>query len=76
MEFTAEKKVRTDWLFIICLVLIISIVGSFSVVLSGGYEDDEDKGDWFIYTGSGGRDLKYVQEASIFIHFNVNHGII
>jgi hypothetical protein len=33
-------------------------IGSFSVVLSGGYEDDEDKGDWFIYTGSGGRDLK------------------
>ncbi|CAJ1971620.1 unnamed protein product [Sphenostylis stenocarpa] len=31
--------------------------GAQSVVLSGGYEDDEDHGDWFLYTGSGGRDL-------------------
>ncbi|XP_057480249.1 E3 ubiquitin-protein ligase ORTHRUS 2-like [Actinidia eriantha] len=31
--------------------------GSQSVVLSGGYEDDEDHGEWFLYTGSGGRDL-------------------
>ncbi|KAK9934254.1 hypothetical protein M0R45_021406 [Rubus argutus] len=34
-----------------------SKVGSQSVVLSGGYVDDEDHGEWFIYTGSGGRDL-------------------
>ncbi|KAI9106904.1 hypothetical protein K1719_022432 [Acacia pycnantha] len=32
--------------------------GAQSVVLSGGYIDDEDHGEWFIYTGSGGRDLK------------------
>ena len=31
--------------------------GAQSVVLSGGYEDDLDNGDWFLYTGSGGRDL-------------------
>lgn len=31
--------------------------GSQSVALSGGYEDDEDHGEWFLYTGSGGRDL-------------------
>jgi len=31
--------------------------GAFSIALSGGYEDDEDNGDEFIYTGSGGRDL-------------------
>ncbi|XP_066393736.1 E3 ubiquitin-protein ligase ORTHRUS 2-like [Miscanthus floridulus] len=31
--------------------------GAQSVALSGGYEDDEDNGDWFLYTGSGGRDL-------------------
>ncbi|KAF0704134.1 E3 ubiquitin-protein ligase UHRF1-like, partial [Aphis craccivora] len=31
--------------------------GAFSIVLSGGYEDDIDKGDEFMYTGSGGRDL-------------------
>lgn len=31
--------------------------GAFSIVLSGGYEDDVDNGDEFEYTGSGGRDL-------------------
>ncbi|XP_076819888.1 E3 ubiquitin-protein ligase UHRF1-like [Clavelina lepadiformis] len=31
--------------------------GAYSIVLSGGYEDDEDDGDEFTYTGSGGRDL-------------------
>ncbi|KAK4320574.1 hypothetical protein Pmani_008578 [Petrolisthes manimaculis] len=31
--------------------------GAYSIVLSGGYEDDEDNGDSFSYTGSGGRDL-------------------
>lgn len=34
-----------------------SEVGAQSVALSGGYEDDEDHGEWFLYTGSGGRDL-------------------
>jgi hypothetical protein len=24
---------------------------------AGGYEDDRDEGEWFLYTGSGGRDL-------------------
>ncbi|XP_045779852.1 E3 ubiquitin-protein ligase UHRF1-like [Maniola jurtina] len=32
-------------------------VGAFSIVLSGGYEDDVDDGYEFTYTGSGGRDL-------------------
>lgn len=31
--------------------------GAQSVVLSGGYVDDEDHGEYFLYTGSGGRDL-------------------
>ncbi|MCL7034230.1 hypothetical protein MKW94_005269 [Papaver nudicaule] len=31
--------------------------GAQSVALSGGYEDDEDHGEWFLYTGSGGRNL-------------------
>ncbi|KAF2349052.1 SRA-YDG [Trinorchestia longiramus] len=31
--------------------------GAYSVVLAGGYEDDEDEGDEFTYTGAGGRDL-------------------
>ncbi|KAJ1806933.1 hypothetical protein LPJ56_005015 [Coemansia sp. RSA 2599] len=28
-----------------------------SIVLSGGYPEDEDHGEWFYYTGSGGYDL-------------------
>ena len=31
--------------------------GADSIVLSGGYEDDEDRGDIILYTGHGGRDL-------------------
>ncbi|RUS78042.1 hypothetical protein EGW08_014217 [Elysia chlorotica] len=31
--------------------------GAYSIVLSGGYEDDNDDGEEFFYTGSGGRDL-------------------
>ena len=31
--------------------------GAYSIVLSGGYEDDVDNGVEFSYTGSGGRDL-------------------
>ena len=30
--------------------------GADSIVVSGGYEDDEDRGDTIIYTGEGGRD--------------------
>src|SRR4051795_1673543 len=30
--------------------------GADSIVVSGGYEDDEDYGDVIIYTGHGGRD--------------------
>ena len=30
--------------------------GADSIVISGGYEDDEDRGDEIIYTGHGGQD--------------------
>lgn len=30
--------------------------GADSIVLSGGYEDDEDLGEEIVYTGHGGRD--------------------
>lgn len=30
--------------------------GADSIVVSGGYVDDEDHGDWIIYTGHGGND--------------------
>ncbi|CAH2985650.1 unnamed protein product [Chilo suppressalis] len=33
------------------------VEGAYSIVLSGGYEDDVDRGNEFTYTGSGGRDL-------------------
>ncbi|XP_053623803.1 E3 ubiquitin-protein ligase UHRF1-like [Plodia interpunctella] len=33
------------------------VEGAYSIVLSGGYEDDVDNGIEFTYTGSGGRDL-------------------
>jgi putative restriction endonuclease len=32
--------------------------GADSIVLSGGYEDDEDQGDEIVYTGHGGRDVQ------------------
>lgn len=32
--------------------------GADSIVVSGGYVDDEDFGDYFIYTGHGGRDQR------------------
>lgn len=34
----------------------IAAKGGESIVLSGGYNDDEDEGDVIIYTGEGGRD--------------------
>ena len=37
--------------------------GAESVVLSGGYEDDEDYGDVILYTGDGGQDDKRNQIA-------------
>jgi len=33
-----------------------SSVGAESIVLSGGYKDDEDQGSYIVYTGDGGRD--------------------
>lgn len=38
--------------------------GADSIVLSGGYEDDEDAGDMIVYTGHGGRDPKTHQQVS------------
>ena len=32
--------------------------GAQSICLSGGYADDKDHGEWFVYTGAGGRDLR------------------
>lgn len=38
--------------------------GADSIVLSGGYEDDQDFGDEIIYTGHGGRDEQTKQQIS------------
>jgi putative restriction endonuclease len=43
-------------------------VGAESIVVSGGYEDDEDDGDSIIYTGAGGNDTgtgKQIADQSI-----------
>ncbi|WP_377268659.1 YDG/SRA domain-containing protein [Peterkaempfera sp. SMS 1(5)a] len=37
--------------------------GAESIVVSGGYEDDEDHGDVIIYTGQGGRDERTGQQV-------------
>jgi len=38
--------------------------GADSIVLSGGYKDDEDEGDVIVYTGKGGRDEKTGEQIS------------
>ncbi|XP_050296174.1 E3 ubiquitin-protein ligase UHRF1-like isoform X2 [Anthonomus grandis grandis] len=38
---------------------------AYSVVLSGGYEDDIDYGHEFLYTGAGGRDLSGNKRTSV-----------
>jgi putative restriction endonuclease len=38
--------------------------GADSIVLSGGYEDDQDFGDLIIYTGYGGRDSATGRQVS------------
>ena len=35
--------------------------GASAIVLSGGYEDDDDDGECIIYTGAGGRDKNGTQ---------------
>ncbi|KAF9920093.1 hypothetical protein FBU30_010124 [Linnemannia zychae] len=48
-------------------------VGAESVVLSGGYSDDDDKGDEFIYTGAGGnKDGKQIRHQEL---TRANHGL-
>ena len=46
-------------------------VGADSIVLSGGYEDDQDLGNVIIYTGHGGRDPATGQQVD---HQNLTHG--
>lgn len=38
--------------------------GADSIVVSGGYEDDEDYGDIIVYTGHGGRDPSSVRQIA------------
>lgn len=41
--------------------------GADAIVVSGGYKDDRDHGDWILYTGQGGRDDtgRQVQDQSL-----------
>jgi putative restriction endonuclease len=45
--------------------------GADSIVLSGGYEDDEDLGDELVYTGHGGRDAESGRQVA---HQRLNRG--
>ena len=36
--------------------------GAYSIVLSGGYEDDIDELDYILYTGQGGQDVPVVSK--------------
>ena len=38
--------------------------GADSIVVSGGYEDDEDHGDYIVYTGHGGRNADSRRQSS------------
>lgn len=57
--------------------------GADSIVLSGGYEDDEDFGDEIIYTGHGGRDQDTGQQianqtltrGNLALAYNKLHGL-
>jgi E3 ubiquitin-protein ligase UHRF1 len=42
----------------------VAKVGCVSVVMAGGYAEDKDNGDSFIYSGSGGRDLATKNERT------------
>jgi putative restriction endonuclease len=47
--------------------------GTSAIVLSGGYEDDEDLGDLIIYTGAGGNDSntgKQIEDQNWLHHGN------
>ena len=41
--------------------------GAQSVALSGGYEDDEDHGEWFLYTGRWVSSIKIVNSRDIIV---------
>ena len=52
----------------LCLMAMARI-GHFKMFVHR-YEDDKDEGEWFLYTGSGGRDLsgnKRVTNVSCFL---------
>ncbi|KZV34036.1 histone-lysine N-methyltransferase family member SUVH9-like [Dorcoceras hygrometricum] len=53
-----------------------------SVIVSGGYEDDEDSGDVIIYTGHGGQDNKHrqiqhqrLEQGNLALERSMNYGI-
>lgn len=49
---------------------------ALSIVLSGGYEDDEDYGDVIIYTGEGGRDAKTHKQVADQLPVKGNLGLM
>lgn len=49
--------------------------GAESIVLSGGYEDDDDQGDVVIYTGEGGNDIATGTQVADQDWSGGNHGL-
>ena len=57
--------------------------GADSIVLSGGYEDDQDCGDVIVYTGQGGRNRKtglqagdqLLRGANLALVYSCEHGL-
>jgi len=41
--------------------------GADSIVVSGGYEDDEDYGDVIVYTGHGGNDPETKPQSTVVV---------
>ena len=50
--------------------------GAVSIVVSGGYEDDEDYGSVVVYTGQGGRDPATGQQVEDQAFIRGNAGLV
>jgi len=49
--------------------------GAYSIVISGGYEDDDDNGDIIMYTGAGGRNDYGVQTEDQTFEYSYNRAL-
>lgn len=47
--------------------------GAYSIVLSGGYEDDQDDGDFIVYTGTGGQSNPFGEPSGQVVDQSFKH---